>query len=79
MKNKLILISFGLNVAICLASCSYFGAAESKMQEYKKLKEVDKAAREIVEDVSLFAPVEELENAVAQDLAALDTKYKNLN
>lgn len=81
MKNKITLLAFSLNLVLTISSIVYFLAAQSIMEEYKQIKrdEVDKAAREIVEDISLFAPIEELENAVAQDLAALDAKYKNLN
>ena len=78
MKNKITLLAFSLNLVLTISSIVYFFAAQSIMEEYKQMKrdEVDKAAREIVEDISLFAPIEELENAVAQDLAALDAKYK---
>ena len=81
MKNKITLLAFSLNLVLTISSIVYFLAAQSIMEEYKQIKrdEVDKAAREIVEDISLFAPIEELENAVAKDLAALDAKYKNLN
>ena len=81
MKNKITLLAFSLNLVLTIISIVYFFAAQSIMNDYKQMKldEVDKAAREVVEDISLFAPIEELENAVAQDLAALEAKYKNLN
>lgn len=51
MKAKNIMrIAFALNMVICFASCSYFTAAESKIRDYEKMKEVDEAARQIVED-----------------------------
>jgi len=64
-----------------MASLVYFLSAQSIMNDYKKQKEVDQAVKEIMEDHenSLFEPIEKLEEAVAQDLAALDAKYKNLN
>jgi len=81
MKNKITLLAFSLNLVLTMASLVYFLSAQSIMNDYKKQKEVDQAVKEIMEDHenSLFEPIEKLEEAVAQDLAALDAKYKNLN
>lgn len=81
MKNKMTLLAFSLNLVLTISSIVYFLTAQSIMNDYKKQKEVDQAVKEIMEDQenSLFEPIEKLEEAVAQDLAALDAKYKNLN
>ena len=75
IKRKIILISFSINLMLCFASCAYFSAAETKMQE---IRAIQRDAKEVLETPSLTDEwsIKELENAVAQDLKDLELKHK---
>jgi hypothetical protein len=75
IKRKIILISFCINLMLCFASCAYFSAAETKMQE---IRAIQRDAKEILETPNLTDEwsIDELENAVAQDLKNLEIKHK---
>jgi len=68
IKEKAILISFGINILICFASCAYFSAADSKMREYRQIQ---RDVEDILNPPSLFSDMEigELEEAVRKDVS----------
>jgi hypothetical protein len=73
IKEKVILISFGINLLVCFTSCAYFSAADSKMREYRQIQQ---DAHDALNPPSLFGDmhIEELENAVRQDIKDLEKK-----
>ena len=68
IKEKAILISFGINLLICFTSCAYFSAADSKMREYRQIQ---RDVEDILNPPSLFSDMEicELEEAVCKDVS----------
>jgi hypothetical protein len=68
IKEKIILISFGINLLICFTSCAYFSAADSKMREYRQIQ---RDVEDILNPPSLFSDMEigELEEAVCKDVS----------
>lgn len=76
IKQKVILVTFCINILLCFASCAYFSAADSKMREYR---EIQRDAKDILNTPSLFSDLdmEELEKAVDKEVKELDKRYKN--
>lgn len=75
IKKYVILITFCINIMLCFASCAYFSAAETKMQE---IREIQHDAQDALNTPSLFSDmsIEELEKAVDQDLITMHKKRK---
>jgi hypothetical protein len=67
IKEKIILISFGINLLVCFTSCAYFSAADSKMREYRQIQ---RDVQDILNPPSLFSDLEisELEEAAEKDI-----------
>jgi hypothetical protein len=76
IKQKVILVTFCINILLCFASCAYFSAADSKMREYR---EIQRDAKDVLNTPSLFSDLdmEELEKAVDKEVKELDKRYKN--
>lgn len=76
IKEKVILVTFCINILLCFASCAYFSAADSKMRE---VREIQRDAKDILNTPSLFSDLdmEELERAVDKEVKELDKRYKN--
>lgn len=76
IKQKVILVTFCINILLCFASCAYFSAADSKMRE---VREIQRDAKDILNTPSLFSDLdmEELERAVDKEVKELDKRYKN--
>jgi hypothetical protein len=75
IKEKAILISFGINILICFASCAYFSAADSKMREYRQIQQ---DASDVLNTPSLFGEMDisELEDAVRKDISNMENTFK---
>lgn len=75
IKKQVILFTFCVNILLCFASCAYFSAAESKMQE---VREIQRDAKEVLETPNLTGEwdIETLEDAVAQDIKDMERKVK---
>jgi hypothetical protein len=67
IKEKIILISFGINLLLCFTSCAYFSAADTKMREYRQIQ---RDVEDILNPPSLFSDLEisELEEAAEKDI-----------
>ena len=76
IKQKVILVTFCINILLCFASCAYFSVADSKMRE---VREIQRDARDILNTQSLFSDldIEDLEKAVDKEVKELEKKYKN--
>jgi hypothetical protein len=75
IKKQIILFTFCVNILLCFASCAYFSAAETKMQE---IREIQRDAKEVLETPNLTGEwdIETLEDAVAQDIKDMERKIK---
>jgi hypothetical protein len=75
IKKQVILFTFCINILLCFASCAYFSAAETKMQE---VREIQRDAKEVLETPNLTGEwdIETLEDAVAQDIKDMERKIK---
>jgi len=75
IKKQVILLTFCANILLCFASCAYFGAAESKMRE---IRQMQNDAKDVLETPDLTSDwsIEELEDAVAQDIEDAEQKIK---
>jgi hypothetical protein len=75
IKKQVILFTFCVNILLCFASCAYFSAAETKMQE---VRQIQRDAEEVMNTPDLTGDwgIEELEEAVRKDLKSLEAKQK---
>lgn len=75
IKKQVILVTFCANILLCFVSCAYFSAAETKMQE---VRQIQNDAKSVLETPDLTGEwnIEELENAVAQDIEDAERKIK---
>lgn len=75
IKEKVILVTFCINILLCFASCAYFGAADAKMRE---VREIQRDAKEVLDTPDLFTDLkmEDLEKAVKQDIKDMEKKFK---
>jgi len=73
IKKQIILLTFCVNLLLCFASCAYFGAADSKMREYRQIQQ---DAKDALNTPSLFGDmeIEQLEKAVRQDIKDMEKK-----
>lgn len=70
IKKNVILLTFCINILVCFCSCAYFGAAQSKMNEIRDLREAREFAESVLETPDLTSEwdIKELEAAVNQDI-----------
>ena len=75
IKKQVILFTFCANILLCFASCAYFSAAETKMRE---IRAIQGDAEDILETPDLTGDwsIEELEDAVAQDIKDAEREMK---
>ena len=75
IKQKVILLTFCANILICFASCAYFSAAETKVQEYREMR---REASGILEtpDLTSDMDMDELHKIVEQELKDLENKHR---
>ncbi len=75
IKQKVILLCFSANILLCFASCAYFSAAESKVQEYREMRREAEGLFQ-TPDLTGDMDINDLHIAVEEELQELEQKSK---